>query len=181
MRIYTGTGDDGETGLIGGGRVPKSSATMRAIGGIDEVNAFLGWARVVASDPAVSKTIEWVQQRLFCVGAELASPPDRTSPNPVTEEDVRRLEQSMDDLESVVEPLRNFILPGGCESASRLHVARAVCRRAERDVWAWVEETGRRKEPAVFVNRLADWLFMAARAENAQSETPEVIWKEPRS
>lgn len=87
----------------------------------------------------------------------------------------------MDDLEAVVEPLRNFILPGGCESASRLHVARAVCRRAERDLWAWVEESGRRKDPAVFVNRLADWLFMAARAENAQSETPETIWKEPRS
>lgn len=180
MRIYTGTGDSGETGLIGGGRVPKNGATMCAVGSLDEVNAFLGWAKVCAADPEVIRTIEWIQQRLFCIGAEVASPPERPSVNPIGEDDVRRLERSMDKLEEVLEPLRNFILPGGCEAASRLHVARAVCRRAERDLWDWVTETGRRKDPAVFINRLADWLFMAARAENAQAAAPEIIWKEER-
>jgi cob(I)alamin adenosyltransferase len=166
--------------MIGGGRVPKRGVTMRAVGALDEVNAFLGWARVCSADPEVVKMIGWIQQRLFCVGAEIASPPDRSSVNPIGEEDIRRLEKSMDELDEVLEPLRNFILPGGCESASRLHVARAVCRRAERDLWDWVAETGRRKEPAVFINRLADWLFIAARAENAQAAAPEVIWKEER-
>lgn len=178
MRIYTKTGDSGMTGLLGGGRIPKQSPTMDAIGAVDELNAAIGMARAVVRHTEVGELLAWTQQRLFCLGAELAAATDRQGPNPVEQADVARYEASMDAMESEVAPLRNFILPGGTESAARLHVARTVCRRAERCVWNWLDGSNRRQDTAVFLNRLSDWLFVAARVENAVDGTPETVWNE---
>lgn len=151
---------------------------MDAIGAVDELNAAIGMARVAVRHKEIGEVLAWTQQRLFCLGAELAAEADRQGPNPVEQADVTRFERSMDAMDSEVEPLRNFILPGGSESAARLHVARTVCRRAERCVWNWLDGANRRQDTAVFLNRLSDWLFVAARVENAVAGTPEVVWNE---
>jgi cob(I)alamin adenosyltransferase len=178
MKIYTRTGDTGETSLFGGTRVGKDDPRVRAYGEVDEVNASLGLARASAADPEIDAELVRLQRDLFALGAQLADPGstvgDRSAKARLGDEDVARLEQLIDRLEAGLPPLRNFILAGGTPCGAALHVARAVCRRAERAVVAL--------DPAVdpvllrYINRLSDLLFVLARTANQRAGAAEAIW-----
>jgi cob(I)alamin adenosyltransferase len=176
MKIYTRTGDDGTTGLIGGTRVRKCDARLDVYGTVDELNSLLGLAAVVSKDE-VRAALHAVQQELFVIGSHLASPdPPGTWLPPLDEQIVARLEMQIDQWTEQLPPLRNFILPGGGECAARLHVARAVCRRAERLA---VDFSLDRPVPALvltYLNRLSDWLFVLARRSNHLAGIDDVPW-----
>lgn len=180
MKIYTKTGDDGSTGLIGGERVRKSDRRIECFGTIDELNASLGWASVVASDPLLG-SLKAIQNELFVIGSHLAlpehdAPKNQWLPN-LDEAIVTRLEMQIDASEQKLPALRNFILPGGVELAARLHLARTVCRRAERLLVSFALD---RPVPAVIVtylNRLSDWLFVHARLANHDAGVKDVPWE----
>lgn len=166
MRIYTKTGDDGTTGLIGGSRTEKTSLRIRAIGDVDELNAALGL--VTATDE-----LREIQSRLFDLGATLATPTGaRFNGNAALE-----LEASIDRQTADLPALRNFILPGGSSAAAYLHLARTICRRAERSVLELDQESPVPSEAKVFLNRLSDWLFTAARTANATRHVSDVEWR----
>ena len=175
-KVCTKTGDDGTTSLVGGKRVKKSSPRVEAYGDVDELNAAVGVAAASVLDPRVKELLRVLQNSLFIVGSDLASPSD-------AEFDVPRVsEQMCDELGSLVEafsaetgPLEEFILPGGSESSSRLHLARAVCRRAERKVEALFGGKAGRSHVLVYLNRLSDLLFVLARIENRAAGTEEVF------
>ena len=186
MKIYTRTGDSGETSLFGGTRVSKSDARVEAYGEVDELNACLGWvlASIASSsgsgdpDRFLADAILQIQRDLFALGARLADPTDtisaRVAKAMLTDADVERLEKLIDRLESELSPLAHFILAGGGEAGARLHLARAVCRRAERRMVAL--------QPPVdallvrYVNRLSDLLFVMARSVNHRGGVPETAW-----
>lgn len=182
MKIYTKTGDDGTTGRIGGGRVSKSDASIECYGTVDELNACLGLAGAGAGAELLGK-IQAIQSELFVVGSHLATPPERLAAAkwlPALDEGaVARLEREIDRAEGGLDELRNFVLPGGGETAARLHLARTVCRRAERLVVAL--EPPHPSAPAVvrYLNRLSDWLFVQARAANKGAGVPDVPWVNP--
>jgi cob(I)alamin adenosyltransferase len=174
LKIYTRTGDDGTTGLVGGSRISKTDARMEAIGTVDELNAVLGHAVAVAPEGDLHEILKATQSLLFELGAELATPVGSKFNNATLGwEPIDRLEGSMDELTNELEPLRHFVLPGGSEFAARLHVARAVCRRAERAVLATESP---RPLVCMYLNRLSDWLFVAARTANARSNVEDVKW-----
>ncbi len=176
-RLYTKTGDDGTTGLMGGDRVSKADPRMHAIGEVDELNAALGFARSQTLAPEIEAVLGLAQSHLFSLGAELAS--DEGSLYAVRDlsgEHVAILERAIDAMEAGVEPLRHFILPGGLPAAASLHLARGVCRRAERALVAFGEHEPVRAELRLYLNRLSDLLFVAARFQNAASGVPETIW-----
>jgi cob(I)alamin adenosyltransferase len=178
MKIYTKTGDDGTTGLIGGSRVPKSDPRIEAYGTVDELNALIGWAAVVAGSSLVAP-LRRIQGELFVIGSHLATPAGAAlaSSLPVIDvEMVRRLEMEIDQTETSLEPLRNFILPGGGEAAARLHVARTVCRRAERLVVGAGVEYAARELIIEYLNRLSDWLFVQAREANRLEGIDDIPW-----
>jgi len=186
MKIYTKTGDQGETGLFGGGRVRKDHPRIRAYGAIDELNAAVGWIRSLASTaviPEISPFLEKIQNDLFDIGAVLATPDPAKLKGKlvsfVTDKDTAALEASIDRMETKLDPLKTFILPGGSELAARCHIARTVCRRAERDVVALAETEASAVDPevVVYVNRLSDYFFVLARWANAQEGIPDVAWK----
>lgn len=177
MRVYTKTGDNGETGLIGGGRVPKDSLKIAVVGEMDELNALLGLCREAAKNTELEGTIADIQGRLFALGAEIATP----AGSPISLQlidltTVEALEASMDEQDELLDELHNFILPGGSEGAARFHHARAVCRRAERALWALSREEPIRHELLVFVNRLSDWLFVGGRTMNRLQSVEDVKW-----
>ena len=183
MKIYTKTGDGGETGLFGGGRIPKDSLRVAAYGEVDEVNAALGLARALDPPEFADPLLQSIQRDLFTVGAQLATPdPEKLRKAlsrggaALSESDVAALEEAIDDQESRLEPLRNFILPGGAPKAAALHLARTVCRRAERAVVALSRHE--QVNPAIlrYLNRLSDLLFVLARAANAHAGRPDVKW-----
>jgi cob(I)alamin adenosyltransferase len=178
MKIYTKTGDGGETGLFGGTRVPKDDVRVAAYGTVDELNAALGLAR--CDVPAeLDPVLERLQSDLLVLGAELACAPgktDRLKLDLLGERDVARLETQIDASESALSPLENFILPGGTATAARLHVARTVCRRAEREILTLTRTSEVRRELLVYLNRLSDLLFVLARRANAISGVPDVPW-----
>lgn len=177
MKIYTRTGDQGQTGLIGGQRTDKNDLRMRACGDIDELNAAIGWSAVVSPAP-ILPLLQTIQSELFYVGATLATPPEKSSHAASLDPSaVARLEREIDDAETHLHPLHNFILPGGGEAAARLHLARAICRRAERQVVALHQE--RPQSPVIlqYINRLSDWLFTHARLANHLSQVEDVIWR----
>lgn len=177
MKIYTKTGDRGTTGLVGGSRVAKTDPRIAAIGDVDELNAVLGWARAVGLGSDLDALLAEAQARLFDLGAELATPQESKFDNRYLDEsDVQRIEQSIDDLDDALPPLANFILPGGAEASARLHMARSVCRRAERSVLALKEVVEIRDVAIEFLNRLSDWLFVAARTVNVRSGVEDVKW-----
>jgi len=179
MKIYTKTGDDGETGLFAGARVPKDDPRIEATGSVDELNAILGVARARGLADEIDRVLARVQHELFALGAELATPdPVAAGTRLIGESHVRRLEQAIDEHEAHLEPLRQFILPGGTEAAAALHAGRSVCRRAERRL-----VTLRRLSPQPvasdlirYLNRLGDLLFVLARRANAIAGTPDVNW-----
>ncbi len=181
MRIYTRSGDDGSTGLFGGNRVSKADPRVEAYGEIDELNAVLGWVRALELPPVIDDLLSWAQEKCFCMGAFLACAPGKDPGiETLVEEDVSRLETAIDVLEEDLEPLKTFILPGGTEAASRLHIARTICRRAERCVVALAQGEGADMLYVRWVNRLSDTLFVQARWMNKQAGRADVPWQ-PRA
>lgn len=176
MKIYTKTGDAGETGLIGGLRVAKTTPRISAIGDIDELNAVIGLARIESRSFVIDEVLARIQNWLFEAGAEVASPGEERFET-ISLEFVGQLERSMDDMNADLPDLTNFILPGGSELAARLHVARSVCRRAERTVLELNSVEPVREEVRILLNRLADWLFVAARLANKLNSVQDVSWK----
>jgi len=186
VKLYTKRGDLGQTDLFGGERVFKDDARVAAYGEVDELNAVLGWTLCAAAPnaPDWAPRVQHIQDRLFVLGAELATPNRRESAPSVTEADIAELEGWIDQASDAVPPLRNFVLPGGNELAARLHLARTVCRRAERAVVTLARQAapGQSVAPSaiVFLNRLSDLLFAWARLANHAAGTPEIVWH-PRS
>lgn len=179
MKIYTKTGDGGTTGLFGGARVDKDDERVEAYGTVDEVNAVLGTARAARPPEAVDVVLERIQADLFVVGAELATVSGKEDKLPmqlVSSEDATRLERAIDAMELGLPPLTSFVLPGGSPAAAALHHARTVCRRAERRVLRASRNVAVRPEVLVYLNRLSDFLFVAARRTNHVAGIPDVPW-----
>ncbi len=175
-KIYTKTGDKGETGLWGGGRVSKNHPRVCAYGDVDELNCALGFARAAldaTSMGAVASALERVQSELFVVGALLAGGKEKG----LAPQAAARLEREIDALTDDLPPLKQFVLPGGCEAGARLHLARGVCRRAERQVVSLASSERLPENVVVYLNRLSDYLFTAARWVNARCGRPETPWK----
>ena len=182
MRIYTRTGDDGTTGLLGPGRVPKNAARVEACGSVDELNAVLGVVRTLDLEGWLAAEFATIQSRLFHVGAELAAAtPDLASRlDRIGDEDVAALERWIDRLETELEPLASLVLPGGSPLAAELHVARAVCRRAERRTVALLQVEPVDLRLVRYLNRLGDLLFVMARWCNRRAGAPETEWRPRR-
>ncbi len=179
MKLYTKTGDDGTTGLFGGARVAKASARVEAYGTVDETNAAIGGARATKLDAASEAVLAMVQVDLFTLGAELACVPGKEASLKmvfVGPDDAARLEQAIDVAEAVVPPLKYFVLPGGSAQSAALHVARCVCRRAERAVLA-LDDAPARADVVIYLNRLSDLLFVLARRANVEAKVDDVPWK----
>jgi len=179
MKIYTKTGDAGDTGLFGGPRVSKDDARVEAYGEVDELNAALGAARARGLDAEIDRLLEAVQEQLFTVGAELATPPGAKAHSavpPISPDWIGALETAIDRFQEELPPLRHFILPGGSRPGADLHLARAVCRRAERRVVALHRREPVAPEVLSLLNRLSDFLFVAARLANHRTRTAEVAW-----
>jgi cob(I)alamin adenosyltransferase len=180
-RIYTRTGDAGTTALFGGGRTSKADARVDAYGAVDELNASLGWAHAVVADEQVRAALELVQADMLTIGAHLATPPAREGRRapalpalPV--ERVAEMESWIDDADAELPALTAFILPGGTDGAAALHVARTVCRRAERRVVSLAAASPVDGQLIVYLNRLSDWLFTAARLVNARAGGKDRVW-----
>ena len=180
MKIYTRSGDKGRTSLIGGRRVSKTHYRLEAYGTIDELNAHLGLlvARLPASSAQLS-TLLRVQNTLFVLGAQLATPPDVPTTATVTPAMVQGLEAAIDDIDRQLPPLRAFVLPGGCLPSAQCHVCRTVCRRAERRVLTLAGRVAIPAEVCSYLNRLSDYLFVLARLLNAEQGTEEIFWQNP--
>lgn len=185
MKIYTRTGDQGTTGLFGGARVHKTHARIMAYGTVDELNAFLGQSISALTeqeaDGMLRARLTRIQAELFVVGADLATPLEAKPWVPrVGEEMVKVLEHEIDAMEADLSPLQTFILPGGSSAGSALHVARTVCRRAERETVDAAGHETVNEFVIVYLNRLSDWLFVAARWINHAHGAPETPWMPAR-
>ena len=179
MRIYTKTGDDGNTGLLGSRRVAKDDPRVEVYGTVDELNATLGVARAQGLDPEADRTVAMLQDELFVVGSALADPSVQGPfHNAITPEHVERLEAAIDGLEAELKPLTQFILPGGTLAAAQLHLARTVCRRAERLAVTLSRQPSEAvpRDLIVYLNRLSDLLFVLARAVNRRAGVADVHW-----
>lgn len=179
MKIYTRTGDAGQTGLFGGARLKKDDPRVEAYGTVDELNAALGVARAEGLSPAVDAALHEIQDDLLRLGAELACAPgmeQKLTLRRIDESDASRLERLIDESEAELEPLSNFILPAGSKAAAALHLARTICRRAERRVLTAFGD-GPPGPLLVYLNRLSDLLFVFARRENRAAGTPDVVWR----
>jgi cob(I)alamin adenosyltransferase len=180
VKIYTKTGDDGTTGILGRGRVSKDDLRIAAYGTVDEINAVLGVARAHGLDALAEPIVAQLQNELFVVGSALADPsPEGQFHNAITQAHVEQLEHTIDALEAELKPLVQFILPGGVPAAAQLHLARTVCRRAERLVVELSHKPGEAvaRSALVYLNRLSDLLFVLARAVNHRARVADVIWK----
>lgn len=171
-RVYTRTGDQGQTSLVGGARVSKASLRVDAYGDVDELNCVIGLARALTQEEAIDEPLALIQNDLFTLGADLASPSDVEVPR-IEESFTSRLEQLADGFLRELEPLKEFILPGGCEAGAVLHLARTVARRAERRVVGLSEKEQVNPESIVYLNRLSDLLFILARVVNRRAGVPE--------
>lgn len=185
MKIYTRTGDGGETGLFGGGRVPKGHRRVEAYGTVDELNAVLGLCVELVSQQDIREKLLRLQHDLFAVGASLATPNagggrSRPALPPLPRGRVEEMERWMDQADEELPTLRSFVLPGGSPGAAVLHLARTVCRRAERAVVRLAGEEVVEDGVVPYLNRLSDLLFVLARLENHRSGKSDVVWgKEP--
>ena len=182
MKIYTKTGDKGETGLFGGERVSKNSLRIEAYGTIDELNAFIGLAIIEVSDNSVKDLLQKIQNWLFSIGADLATPDNEKTKKlnvfRTTEEYYLYIEKEIDKYESKLDELRKFILPGGTKGAALLHICRTITRRAERMVVALNSTVKIGNNIIIFLNRLSDLFFVLARFDNAVTGTPDIEWKQ---
>jgi cob(I)alamin adenosyltransferase len=184
VKIYTRTGDGGSTALFGGGRVPKDDARVDAYGSVDELNAVIGWCVTRTSDADLRGRLETIQHDLFALGAELATPAPRGDrPRPKTPgvpgQRIAEMEAWMDDADAELPELRAFVLPGGTEAAAALHMARTVCRRAERTVVHLAGQEAVDADVVTYLNRLSDLLFTFARLANARGGRGDVAWQKP--
>ena len=177
MRLYTKGGDRGETGLMDGSRVPKDHVRVWAYGEVDELNAAIGYAAATCDDEELLKRLRKVQEQLLVLGAELANPACDQSKPGITDGEVGVLEEWIDAASETVQPLRQFVLPGGSELAARFHLARTICRRAERRIVTLSREQEVARVAIVYLNRLSDLLFAWARLANACANVPDIIWK----
>lgn len=180
MKIYTKTGDDGQTGLFGGVRVNKDDPRVEAYGTVDETNALLGVAAAASQSESITRELARIQAELFSLGAELACDPTKRSKLEMPFIDtasIARLEQTIDELDGQLDPLKTFVLPGGTLAAAVLHQARTVCRRAERRVLSVQKTAELKKELLIYLNRLSDLLFVMARFENCAAGTSEQPWQ----
>lgn len=179
MKVYTKKGDKGKTGLIGGTRVPKHSLRIDAYGTVDELNSYLGLLRDRALDEKFTAEIIYIQDRLFTMGSWLALDPEKGKMElpELYAADIERLEQGIDEMESKIEPMKFFVLPGGHETVSFCHITRCVCRRAERLVSELSETTDLNPLILAYLNRLSDYLFVYGRFVTAALEVPEIPWK----
>ena len=168
MPLYTRTGDDGTTGTVGGGRIEKDSVRMQAVGDVDELNASLG----LVGD----ESIQPLQAMLFELGADLASPVGSEESFRITQTDIDCIEKWIDDADANNTPLKTFVLPGGSETAARLHCARTVCRRAERTVLSLQRDNGCSNEALILLNRISDLLFALARFANTTQGVNDIPW-----
>ncbi len=181
-KIYTRTGDDGTPGLVDGSRVSKASALMQAIGDVDEANSAIGVAVVALGDDPLAAALERIQNDLFDLGADFATPAteDGFAPSEmvlrIVPAQVERLEREIDAMNVHLAPLRSFILPGGSPQAAALHLARAISRRAERSAVAATHDVALNSAALAYVNRLSDFLFVASRAVN-QNGAGDVLWQ----
>lgn len=181
MKLYTKTGDAGSTGLFGGGRVPKNDPRVAAYGDVDELNAAVGLVQSVEPVALAADLLTAVQRDLFAIGGQLASPEPAKVAQALTkaalgEERVSALERAIDQAEAGLEPLAGFILPGGTPKAAAFHLARTVCRRAERSVVTLAREATVPPIILAYLNRLSDLLFVLARSANAASGVRDVTW-----
>ena len=182
MKIYTKTGDKGETSLFGGERVSKDELRIEAYGTVEELNSVIGGARAFNEDKEIDGVLGEIQERLFVMGADLATPPKvRKIPIPrISSSDIGVLEKEIDEIEEKLVPLKSFILPGGSKPGSLLHLARTVCRRAERRVVSLRRNGGASEEALIYLNRLSDLLFVLARYANDKAGSHEIMWS-PRA
>jgi cob(I)alamin adenosyltransferase len=190
MKIYTKTGDAGDTGLFGGPRVPKDDLRIEAYGTVDELNAVLGLARSQSTTASaqdklpveIDALLAGIQHALFDLGSQLATPdPKSRGTSFITTKQIEALEHAIDRFETQLPPLKNFILPGGSPSAAWLHLARTFCRRAERRVVTLIQREQEKLSPEIliYLNRLSDLLFVLARAVNQSAGQSDVLWKKP--
>ena len=178
MKIYTKTGDSGTTSLFGGERVSKHSTRVKCVGYVDELNALLGVVLAKAPDKKIADLILRIQGELFVLGADLATPNTVKAKVPRMKRPfTKRLEKEIDRMERELPKLKNFILPGGSSSGSKLHLARATARRAERAIATLAGEEKINRLILPYINRLSDWLFVAARYANMTEGKTEIIWK----
>ncbi len=179
FKIYTKTGDDGTTGLVGGSRVKKSELRLEAYGTVDELNSWVGLLRSLTEDQGVQETLYCIQNTLFIMASKLASDEKGrqiTEALLIGEDEIRRLEEAIDLYELSLEPLRNFILPGGSPLVSYCHIARTVCRRAERNIVRLTESQQVEENILHYVNRLSDYLFVLSRKLAADAGIAEIPW-----
>lgn len=181
FKIYTKTGDKGNTSLIGGTKVPKSHLRIEAYGTVDELNSYVGLCRDLLADDAGRAVLQEIQDRLFTIGAALACDPSKDTKMAIPdlrEGDIQYLEKEIDRMTEALPPMKHFILPGGHHTVSQLHIARCVCRRAERCCVRLGHE-GEEVEPMIlqYINRLSDYLFVLARYAGLQLQAPEIPWK----
>ena len=176
-KIYTKTGDDGTTGLFGGARLPKHHIRIDAYGTVDELNAVIGWLMTFVKDPEARNLLLIIQSRLFTIGSNLASDPDKDMITPdLVDEDIAMLEKSIDAMQSELPELKHFILPGGSQSVSAAHLARTVCRRAERKCVALASESIIEPIIILYLNRLSDYFFVLARWLGQREGVEEIKW-----
>ena len=181
MKIYTKTGDDGTTGLFSGKRVSKDSSYIETYGTVDELNAFIGHAMTVCEDKSLYDCLLQIQHDLHAVCADLATPLDaNVKIERIADVRARRLETWIDDFEKELQPLRQFILAGGSELASRIHIARTIARRAEREAVAHAQQVDANAETIIYLNRLSDFLFVLARVANHRLKVQDVTWDKNR-
>lgn len=181
MKIYTKTGDKGQTSLIGGTRVPKHHIRIEAYGTVDELNSWIGLLRDMISDDHVKTTLIEVQDRLFTIGSSLAADPEKSKMKlpELNEADVTLLEKEIDAMDLLLPPMKSFVLPGGHEIVSHCHIARCICRRAERCVIHLTETSPVNEVVIHYLNRLSDYLFTLSRKLSADLGAKEIPW-EPR-
>jgi cob(I)alamin adenosyltransferase len=182
MKIYTKTGDRGDTGLFGGPRVSKDAPRIEAYGTVDELNSVLGLVRTLLEPGDVDALVERIQNELFSLGAQLATPnPTAHQTALIGSSQIAALEMAIDRYEAGLEPLRQFILPGGTPTAAQLHLARTVCRRAERRLVTLVSASAEpiAEELVIYLNRLSDLLFVLAREVNRAAGQVDVPWSKP--
>ena len=185
MKIYTKTGDKGTTALFGGTRVPKHHIRIESYGTIDELNSHIGLIRDQAIDPIHKKVLMEIQDRLFTVGAILATDPEKTTLKngkdrlnipKISESDIKLLEDNMDNMNAALPPMTNFVLPGGHQTVSLCHIARTVCRRAERLASHLNDMEPFQPETLMYINRLSDYLFVLARKLSHELQAEEIKW-----
>lgn len=178
MRVYTRSGDKGTTSLASGKRVPKYHDRLEAYGTIDELNSIVGWAQTLVKDPKISLILEKAQFRIFTISSNLAMDDNeyRKKLPTIKNSDIEELEQDMDRMLDILPPLKNFILPGGHEAVSACHIARTVCRRAERLIVKLAETIEVDEIHLKYINRLSDYFFVAARKTAKDLNIPEKYW-----